>query len=139
MTTETLQAETAAFPLNLQVIRDSAGWLTHQCYGQALHMGWHTDLNTGEPKPVSVPEKLMLIVSELGEAMEGHRKKLKDDKLPQFDMVAVELADAAIRVFDTAGLLGYDLGEIIALKLEFNAKRADHQLAARRAEGGKAY
>lgn len=130
---------TQSFQLNLQSIRDSGTALTQACYGQAAYVGWHTDLKTGQPKPVSVPEKLMLIVSELGEAMEGHRKNLNDDKLPQYPMTAVELADAAIRIFDTAGLLGYDLGEIIALKLQFNATRADHQIAARLAEGGKAY
>lgn len=42
----------------------------------------------------------MLIISELAEAMEGHRKNLQDDKLPHRKMLEVELADAVIRRLD---------------------------------------
>jgi hypothetical protein len=39
-------------------------------------------------------ELLMLMVSEIAEAMEGERKDLMDDKLPYRKMAEVELADA---------------------------------------------
>lgn len=71
--------------------------------------------------------------------MEGHRKGLKDDKLPHRGMCEVELADTVIRCFDLAGALGYDLGGAIAEKLVFNSTREDHKLEARAAAGGKAY
>lgn len=48
---------------------------------------------------------LMLCVSELGEAMEGDRKNLMDDHLPEYKMLHVELADAVIRMLDCAGWL----------------------------------
>lgn len=51
----------------------------------------------------NVGEILMLCVSELAEAMEGHRKNLPDDKLPHRPMFEVELADTVIRTFDLVG------------------------------------
>lgn len=86
-----------------------------------------------------VAQKLMLIVSEVSEAMEGHRKGLMDDKLPHRPMLEVELADAVIRIADLAGALGLDLGGAVAEKLAFNASRPDHKPEARAAAGGKAY
>lgn len=46
---------------------------------------------------------LQLISTEVAEATEGLRKNLPDDKLPQYPMHAVELADALIRALDLAG------------------------------------
>lgn len=86
-----------------------------------------------------VPTKLALIHSEVSEALEGHRKGLKDDKLPEYDMVAVELADVLIRVFDLAGFLNIPLGTIIEAKERYNAQRADHKPENRKAVGGKRY
>jgi NTP pyrophosphatase (non-canonical NTP hydrolase) len=86
-----------------------------------------------------VAEKLMLIVSEVAEAMGGHRKGLRDDKLPDRSMLEVELADAVIRICDLAGALGLDLGGAIAAKLAYNLTRPDHKPEARAAAGGKAY
>jgi hypothetical protein len=83
--------------------------LTRACYGASLRAGGWTDLQTGEMLPPNVGQKLMLVVSEIAEAMEGHRKGLQDDKLPNRPMVEVELADACIRIFDLAGRLDLDL------------------------------
>ena len=81
----------------------------------------------------------MLVVSEVAEAMEGHRKNLPDDKLPHRPMVEVELADAVIRIADLAGALGLDLGGAIAEKLAFNATRPDHKPENRKQAHGKKY
>lgn len=116
--------------------------LQTQCHGASSAAGWWRDNITGQPmqaNPATFAVKLMLCVSELAESMEGDRKRLADDKLPQYDMRAVELADAAIRIFDLAGAYGYDLGAIIAAKMAFNAQRPDHKLEARQALHGKAY
>lgn len=122
-------------------IVDASDHLQVICHGLAFEAGWWTDLKTGEDQrgANNIPEKLMLTVSELGEAMEGHRKNLMDDKLPHRPMIEVELADTLIRIFDLAGAKGYDLGGAIAEKLAFNAKRADHKAENRAKEGGKAY
>ena len=55
-----------------------------------------------EGKPLSNPESrlIMLVISEVIEAMEGDRKDLMDDKLPHRKMVEVEMADAVIRLLD---------------------------------------
>lgn len=64
---------------------------------------WWTDINTGEPIKRNRGELLMLVVTELAEAVEGLRKDLPDDKLPHRKMEEVELADAIIRLLDFAG------------------------------------
>lgn len=100
---------------------------------------WWIDFDSGLPLKRNVPEMLMLVVSELAEAMEGHRKSLKDDKLPWRSMLEVELADALIRIFDLGAGLGLDLGGAFVEKMAFNATRNDHKPENRRLEGGKKY
>lgn len=100
---------------------------------------WWVDLYTGEPLKRNVGEMLMLVVSELSEAMEGHRKSLRDDKLPLRPMLEVELADALIRICDMAAGLQLDLGGAVQEKLAYNRTRDDHKLEHRLAEGGKKY
>lgn len=90
------------------------------CHGQASAMGWHD-------KPREIGTDLMLIVSEISEAMEGARKDLMDDHLPHRKMLEVELADAVIRILDTAGKYNLDLGGAMFEKLKYNLTRADHQ------------
>jgi hypothetical protein len=136
-------------------LRNAGDQLVDACHGASAKAGWWRNLKTGtdhihevragtELGRALVGQKLMLAVSEVSEAMEGHRKGLMDDKLPQYPMVLVELADAVIRECDLAGALippdaPYTFGEIIAAKLAFNAVRPDHKLEARAAAGGKAY
>lgn len=97
---------------------------------------WH-DPVTGVRVVRNKGEMLMLIVSEVAEAMEGERKNLMDTHLPHRKMAEVELADVLIRLFDYAGAYGYDLDGAVAEKRAYNATRADHKPAARLAAGGK--
>lgn len=118
--------------------------LTRACHGGSVAAGWHIDKATGQPlspdqQKALFPTRIALCHSELSEALEGDRKNLMDDHLPHRKMAEVELADAAIRIFDLAGAMGYDLGSAIAEKLAYNAQRADHKQEARQAAGGKAY
>lgn len=99
---------------------------------------WH-DLETGERLNRNVGEMLALVHSEISEALEGHRKNLMDDKLPDRPMIEVELADAIIRIFDIAGGLDLDLGGAFVDKLRYNRTRADHQPDARKGKHGKRY
>jgi len=110
------------------------------CHQAAKH--WWIDPKTGadtRENPMCFSQKLMLIVSELAEAMEGDRKGLMDDKLPHRQMREVELADALIRICDTAGGYGMDLAGAVVEKIAYNAQRADHKIEHRMAEGGKTY
>lgn len=106
--------------------------LVDLCHGLAKDAGWHEKLReTGTC--------LMLIVSEIAEAMEGDRKNLMDDHLPHRKMIEVELADAMIRICDLAGREGLDLGGALVEKLKYNQQRADHKPENRNKEGGKTY
>lgn len=123
-------------------IQDAAKLLQERCHGASMAAGWWINPTTGadtRDNPMCFSQKLMLIVSEIAEAMEGDRKSLPDDKLPHRPMREVELADAVIRIFDLAGAYDMDLGGAIAEKLAFNAHRPDHKIESRQAEGGKTY
>lgn len=70
-------------------------------------------------------EKVALICSELGEAVEFLRKSnAPDDKLPQYLGWHVELADAVIRIMDLSKEYRVPLVEIILAKMAFNDSRA---------------
>lgn len=121
--------------VNLSAIND----LVALCYNRSFSAGWHTNLKTGELLDRNKGEMLMLMVSEISEAMEGERKGLMDDKLPTRPMAEVELADTVIRICDYCGRFGYDLAGAIVEKLEYNLNRADHKIENRIKEGGKKF
>lgn len=75
---------------------------------------WASD-NTGE--------KLILMVPEIAEAMEGDRKNLMDDKVPKRTMLEVELADILIRIFGFAGRHKLDLAGALFEKMLVNLDR----------------
>lgn len=104
----------------------------------ASDAGWYKNPTTGEDIKRNFGEVLMLMVSELAEALEADRKGLMDDKLPDRDGREVELADCVIRIFDTAAALGLDVPGAFISKNRYNQQRADHKLA-NRAAGGKRY
>lgn len=96
------------------------------CNAQAIKGGWWHDVKTGKPLERNKGEMLMLMVSEIAEAMEGVRKDKMDDHLPHHKAEAVELADACIRIFDYCANYSLDLGGCIAEKIEYNRTRRDH-------------
>lgn len=125
---------------NMDII-EAATFLTDACHGAARTAGWWKD-NQGNDitqNPYCFSNKLMLVVSELAEAMEGDRKNLPDDKLPHRSMREVELADAVIRIFDLAGGFGMDLAGAIAEKMIYNSNRPDHKPENRVKDNGKQY
>ena len=136
-------------------MQSSLQYVQDVCFGSNLVSGWWQDAASGMDlleiihRPQTrveellgmalVSQKIMLAVSELGEAMEGHRRNRMDDKLPHRKMLEVEIADAIIRLFDLAGGLGLHMDEAIPEKLKFNLHREDHKLDNRAKDGGKAY
>ena len=106
--------------------------MVDMCHGLATEAGWHD-------QPREVGTMLMLVVSEISEAMEGFRKNLNDDHLPSRKMVEVELADAVIRIMDLAGKLQLDLGGAMYEKLLYNVNREDHKPENRNKENGKKF
>ncbi|MBF0511322.1 MAG: nucleotide pyrophosphohydrolase [Candidatus Omnitrophica bacterium] len=79
------------------------------CHSIAREKGfWDSKRNMGEA--------LMLIVTELAEAMEGHRRQDEAN-------FREELADTFIRLFDLCGGLGIDIQAEIVKKCEKNKQR----------------
>lgn len=103
----------------------------------AANQKWWHDLHTGERLTRNKGEMLMLMVSEIAEAMEGERKDLMDDKLPHRRMAEVELADLIIRALDYCAGHGYDIEGAYREKMEYNRNRADHKPENRLAADGK--
>jgi len=64
----------------------------------------------------NMPEKLMLVVTELSEAMEAYRH---DDT----ENFAEEIADTFIRLCDICGSIGLDIEDAIERKMEVNKRR----------------
>jgi NTP pyrophosphatase (non-canonical NTP hydrolase) len=92
----------------------------------------------GRPKgSKAVGEQVSKIHSEISEAYEGHRKNKMDEHCPEFTSFEVELADALIRILDTAGGLRLRLSQEFEAKMAYNRNRADHKPEARLAEDGK--
>lgn len=139
-----------SFIVDQTTVLRSAETLRFYCHAVAASSGWWTERDTGrnltaryDPRQPyngrNIGELLCLVHSEISEAMEGARKGLMDDHLPDRPMLEVELADAVIRIMDMAGGLGLDVAGAIAAKLAYNQSRADHKPEARAAAGGKAF
>ena len=87
----------------VQIISVSKGW-------------WKGDRNNGE--------LLMLMVSELAEALEGLRHgNPTSEHIAQFSAVEEELADVVIRIMDVAVARGWKVADAIVAKIEFNRGR----------------
>ena len=100
---------------------------------------WWRDPVTKEPITRNDGELLMLMVSEISEAMEAHRKNAMDDKLPHRKGLEVELVDCLIRIFDYAGEHKLDLTGAFNEKIKYNLVRKDHSFEERVKPGGKKY
>jgi hypothetical protein len=126
---------------NKAVLEFALNTLIRKCHTNAKAANWwpmcEGEVSTTNPYLFS--SKLMLIVSELSEALEGDRKNLMDDKLPYFHSRETELADAIIRIFDLAGAYNLRLTDALFDKLEYNKNRQDHTTEARNSINGKKY
>ncbi len=69
-------------------------------------------------------EVLMLLVTELSEAMEAYRKgNPESDKIPGFSKMEEELADVVIRLLDYAGSEEFDIEGALQAKIAYNETR----------------
>lgn len=90
-------------------------------YNTAKEHGWWEDQNPNKL------EKLMLVVSELGEAVEWLRKdkasEVFSDHITSYLGVEEELADVVIRLMDMSEHFTYMLAHAIVMKARFNETR----------------
>lgn len=106
-------------------LHDGLGVLIRHAHGTSVEKGfWATERNVGE--------MLMLVTTELAEAMEEARvpnrsltKTYYEDTDAGLKPVgfASEIADAVIRLSDLCGGLGIPLAEVLEEKLAYNARR----------------
>ena len=99
--------------------------LVNDAHKMAVEHGFWTSFKDTS----KIPEKLMLVVSELSEALEEYRAggsisdvRLEDGTKKPIGF-ATEIADAVIRLADLAGEYGIDLEDVIRTKMEFNKTR----------------
>jgi NTP pyrophosphatase (non-canonical NTP hydrolase) len=95
--------------------------LIQEAYANAVAHGWHDE-------PRSFPEILMLLVSEIAEAMEEFRshKSVTDIYYVEGkpEGIPIEIADLLIRVFDFCGDTGLPLREALEIKMKYNTGRS---------------
>ena len=91
--------------------------LTDLCHKIAVEKGfWNGSFGVYGVAHRNTGELLMLIVTELSEAMEAHRTE-NDENFRE------EIADTFIRLFDLCGGLGIDIEKEINKKCRKNKKR----------------
>jgi NTP pyrophosphatase (non-canonical NTP hydrolase) len=96
-------------------------------YANSKAHGFHDGLF--ETSPSEVTAKLMLAVGELSEAVGEIRNGHPYDKVyfkdggTKPEGFGIELADAIIRLLDTAEMVGVDLQDAVTLKHNYNLTR----------------
>jgi hypothetical protein len=100
--------------------------LCREAHATAVDKGWYH-------RERGIPELIALIHSELSEALEAYRDGECCDvgcacggintETEKPEGIAVELADAVIRIADLCGAYGFDLDRAVQIKMAYNLTR----------------
>ena len=96
--------------------------LRDECHAIARSKGWYDG-----PGERNIGEQLMLVVTEVAEAMEDLRDERMTASVDETGKpigFPIEIADVMIRLFDLAGYLEIDLDSAVEAKMKFNRGRA---------------
>jgi NTP pyrophosphatase (non-canonical NTP hydrolase) len=95
--------------------------LQKYCHKIAIEHGWWIESN---PNHI-IPEKLLLMHTEISEAVEEYREHLFDFTEIEGKPLGfpIELADLVIRVLDLCGAYDIDLEKMILMKMKYNKTR----------------
>jgi NTP pyrophosphatase (non-canonical NTP hydrolase) len=103
--------------------------LVKQSHELAKEKGWWDERPTQALRICAIPEKLMLVVSELSEALEEYRSgnpphwTYREGPGGKPEGFPIELADAFIRLADLCGALDLDIEDAIETKHAYNEQR----------------
>jgi hypothetical protein len=87
------------------------------CHDYSVLQGFYEDFDLSKPlEGYMFPVKLSLIMTELAEAIEAHRKG-------DMENLMEEMADIFIRLLDLAGAINMDVESEIQKKMAVNLKR----------------
>lgn len=141
--------------LNDTRVADTLNSLARICHKSSLEAGWweppswlvemfvRADVPEDQCRKwwreTQRPTKIALIHSEASEMLEGERKHIPDDHLPDRPMNEVEAADILIRLFDYCGEQKLDIGGALLAKFNYNQDRADHKPENRAKADGKRF
>ncbi len=93
--------------------------LARSVYGTHVRKGFHSP-------PRTVPHLMGMVATELSEIIENDRNGVsasESGKIPPFNQMEEEVADAILRLLDFAGLHGLDVGGAVLAKARYNEKR----------------
>lgn len=119
------------------VIKFAINYLVDEIHNHAVKFGFYE--NKDEPEHNVVIRQILLIITELCEAVEAYRKNGKGSRILTIDAANNismstfkenvkdnffdEIADALIRIFDLLGYLDFDIVPHIIAKMRYNETR----------------
>src|SRR5207302_959317 len=102
-----------------QAVEAAVNTFQEYIHDWASRKGWWD-----EGKHKSEVECLMLVVTELSEAVEYLRHgNGPSDHIPEFSGVEEEISDSIVRLLDMSGAFGYRIGAALISKMRFNEGR----------------